>query len=308
MTGFGSSGRGNLRIEARSLNHRFLEINFRMPGFFYPSELRMRELVKTKFSRGKIDINISFSEPPLEIKLNKSLLSGILKDLREFLNNYLHQEVTEAADEEIRAHTGRGYQKVFPNLPIMINLRDLLIETPYIYDEAELMVCLEDALNSLKFMRRQEGEALKKEIHQRIEKVGYINDKIKTLYKEHSEEILRKWKERLVKILEELQPFLQEKDYSGGEVREFFLNAAGFMIEKSDILEEVVRIDSHIKQVMKSLDEEGPHGKRLDFLVQELFREFNTIGSKSADFEIRSLVVDAKVELERLKEQIQNVE
>ncbi len=281
MTGFGSSERGNFRVEARSLNHRFLEINFKMPYLLYPSEMKMRETVKSRFSRGRIDISISFIQQPDNLQLNKGLLFNILNELKLL--------VRETGSESISA------------LPLFFNLKDMMVEIPYNYDEKELLACLDEALQSLKFMRKQEGESLKTELQERIEKIGSINAKIKNYYPAQLQEAEARWKERIKKILDEL-------DAPGCNSKEGLISALALMLEKMDITEEVVRIDSHIEQFRRGLDSDTPQGKRLDFLIQEMLREFNTIGSKASSAEIKGLVVEAKTELEKLREQVQNIE
>jgi len=288
MTGFGASEKGNLRIEARSINHRFLEINFKMSHWFYPSELKMRDLVKTRFSRGKIDITISFIEPPQNLKLNRDLLKNLMEEFR------------------IVADSSDGIS----NLPVVINLRDLMIETPFTYDEELLLQCLDDALNSLKLMRQREGETLKVEMLRGIEKIGFINDKIKFIKPEVFEANLRRLREKVKSFLKEINlsavtsPYMED----GTADLEDISKAVVSYLERFDITEEIVRIESHIAQFKNALELNTPIGKRLDFLIQELLREFNTIGSKSIDLEVKNLVIEAKTELEKLREQVQNIE
>lgn len=135
MTGYGASEKGNLRIEARSLNHRYLEINFRMNSLFYPSEGKLRELVKSRFSRGKIDITINFIDPPSNLKLNRQLLLNVLDELKGVELNGV--------------------------ISLVLNVRELLAEVPSNYDEGELLSICDEALKALKSMRIEEGEALK---------------------------------------------------------------------------------------------------------------------------------------------------
>lgn len=286
MTGYGASEKGNLRIEARSLNHRFLEINFRMNPLFYPSELKLRELVKSRFSRGKIDITINFIDPPSNFKLNKQLLLNIVEELKDI---ELHGVIS-----------------------LVLNVREVLAEVPYSYDEGELLSLCDEALKALKFMRIEEGETLKREIYGRIEKIALINDKIKALHPIVLEEGRRKLSERLGEIFKELEitgSALVNED-KREEICQYLLSSPGIiaLTEKMDIMEELERIDSHLSQFKKTIELEEPVGKRLDFLIQELMREFNTIGAKSMNAELRSLVVEAKTELERLREQVQNIE
>ncbi len=288
MTGFGSSEKGNLRIEAKSINHRFLEINFKMSHWFYPSESRMRDLVKSRFSRGKIDITISFIEPPQNLKLNRELLKNLM--------------------EEFRAVA--GCSGGISNLPVVINLRDLMIETPFTYDEEILLQCLEDALNSLKLTRQREGETLKVEMLRGIEKIGFINDKIKIVEPKVFEDNLRRLREKVKSFLKDINlsavtsPSMEDVTADSEDI----LKAVVSYLERSDITEEIVRIESHIAQFKEAMDFDGPCGKRLDFIIQELLREFNTIGSKSINLEVTNLVVNAKTELEKLREQVQNIE
>ncbi|MCX7794695.1 MAG: YicC family protein [Thermodesulfovibrionales bacterium] len=283
MTGYGASERGNLRIEVRSLNHRFLEINFRMNPLFYPSEPRMRERVKSRFSRGKIDIIITVTEPPSNYKLNRQLLLNLI--------------------EELRGVEPQG-------LSLVLNLRDVLTEVPYNYDENELLELLDEAMSNLKSMRLEEGEILKREIQGRIEKIDRINDKIKSLQNQVFEEGRRKLKERLREVFKEfnIDSISEERKE---EILQFLLSSPGIVtsvLERMDIAEEIERIESHISQFKKAMEFKEAVGKRLDFIIQEILREFNTIGAKSTNSELRTLVIEAKTEIERLREQVQNIE
>jgi uncharacterized protein YicC (UPF0701 family) len=315
MTGFGSAQKGNLRIEAKSINHRFLEINFRMPYWFYPSEMKMRDLVRERFSRGKFDIIISFVDPPQNFKLNYELIKALKEELRILSEQISPQQLSSSP------------------ISIVINLRDLMTEIPLSYDEGLLLKCLSDALDSLKLMRQKEGEALKIDIMERIEKISSINDKIKTLSSKIYEQNLRKLRERILNCLkgcisgesnspgdtELFQSNMRTLNNGSSEVlslpsvadkitSEDIIKTLILYLERFDITEEIERIESHITQFKNTVALAVPKGKKLDFLLQELLREFNTISSKSNSAEVRNLVVEAKTELEKLREQIQNIE
>ncbi len=284
MTGFGYATTEDYRIEMRSLNHRFMEINLRMPAGLSQEEPVLKEIIKRNFRRGRFDININLIEPMKGFRINSSFLERLLKELSQI-----------------------GRQSVsYSNFPVLISLRDIILDE-ISYNREELYRCFNDALSSLKEMRLREGSVLLQVLMEGIDKIEEINDKIKTLYPEYLEEVKERFYSKVKGFLEETG-LRSRMDIEKGGTIEGIVKEVVNIFDRADIEEEIERIQSHIEQFRSLIESQEPQGKRLDFLTQELLRETNTILSKAVSSEIVRLAIDMKVEIERLKEQVQNIE
>jgi len=279
LTGYGTSEKGIFRVEARSLNHRFLEISVKLPTILSRFEFEIRSLVKEKIQRGKIDLTVSINqrEKAGKIYLNKNLavqLYSAFIDLKKELS------ILGSID-----------------ISMFSNFKELFIYEEEMPDLNTLLLAVSEALEDLKQMRIREGEILKqsiteilKELYQRVEAlermidIGY-NNYISSL-KRRVEELITE------KELDEKRIFEQIIIYA----------------QRVDIKEEVDRLKSHIWQFEENISNGGLIGKKLDFLLQEINREANTVLAKAEDFQIKSLAIDIKTQTERLKEQIQNIQ
>jgi uncharacterized protein (TIGR00255 family) len=288
MTGFGKSelmhdGR-KISVEVKSVNNRFLDINIRQPRFMLSYEEAVRKFIKQRLARGRVDVFINYSserEDSKEVNVDMALVSAYLK-----------------AGRKIAAATG-----IEDDLTVsqMVRLPDVIS-----YEEKEddsraieelLLDTIGKALDELKAARNREGELLKKDISKRLDMLFGFADQINAKEKVVVEEYRQKLRERLNELLQNVAPDDQR-----------IAQEVAIYADKANITEEVVRIKSHIKQFLRLADETTAQGRNMDFIVQELNREFNTIGSKSQDTGIINAVLAAKGEVEKIREQIQNIE
>ena len=286
MTGYGISefsiGGDKFSLEIKSVNHRFIEINTKSPDRFSLLENKVRDVVKQSCSRGCFNISItSAGEAIGTLKPNIPLARHYLDVLQELQHGLgLKQEI---------------------DISLLFKFKDIFssasIEQDLARDWNGLKSGLEIALNSLLRMREEEGYALAKDIASRLDYMESISSKMETRAPVVAETYKEKLKQRIANVLGTV---------SIDEAR--LLTEVAIFAEKSNITEELVRLKSHCTQFKDMLAADEPVGRKMDFLCQEILREINTIGSKSNDFELANLVVSAKAELEKIREQVQNVE
>lgn len=290
MTGFGRGQNSNdvfdVTVEIKTVNNRYCDVIVKMPKKLNVFEDRIKNKVKSKLSRGRVEIYINFEE--------KSY------DNYEVVPNYEILDKYVKAYEDIKAKYGIT-QNI--DLPMLIKVQDG-IDVSYLergeeeYWEA-LEPALEDAILKLESMRQLEGEKLKLDILSKVAKIRDVLVEIEKVGPTVLEGYKQKVKDRLSELLKE----------ANVEVDAYRLaNELAIYADKTNINEEVVRIRSHLEQIGQILDLNEPMGRKLDFLIQELNREVNTIGSKSPDYDISNYVIDLKSELEQIREQVQNVE
>lgn len=288
MTGFGrasgSQGGFEVTIELRSVNHRYFEFSSRMPRAFQFAEEKLKALCQQSISRGKVEASVFIedtNENATEIEINRQYADAYLKALKTLSKEY-------KLKNDVKASSFIGNSEMF-------KLRRKEIDDEQVL-EAVLPVA-EEAIKSFIAMRETEGERLKADISSRAEtilsKVGLIEAR--------SPETVKAYRERLEAKIKELL-----EDAKVDEQR--LITETAIFADKVAVDEETVRLRSHIKQLSSLLEENGPVGKKLDFIVQEMNRETNTIGSKCQDVEIAHIVVDIKSEIEKIREQVQNIE
>ena len=287
MTGFGrgsyeNEGREYL-IEVKSVNHKYCDINFRMPKSFSGIENKLRKLIEEYLSRGKIDIFIdfqNFSDAGNNIKFNKELAKAYIKNLKEL-------------GEETGINSEISVVDI-SKMPDIFKKEDNTDEE-LIFNE--LSIALNEALKNIVTMKEIEGEKLKIDLEARIEEIfGKINE-ISNFSSGLVEEYIVKLKSRVKELMD--TETLDENR---------LLQEIVIFSDKSSIEEELTRLKSHVEQFKKLIKESSPIGKKLDFLIQEMNREINTIGSKANSLQITNLVIEVKTELENIREQIQNIE
>ena len=287
MTGFGRSNlQENSReyqVEIKSVNHKYIDINIRMPRNISYLEDEIRKLISSKIKRGKIDLFISFanySDEGKSIKINKEIAKVYIQSLKEL------------AEEE---NIGNNIE-----VTDITKLPDVLIIKN---DENEEQIKLElskaviEATNKLIDMRQVEGEKIAQDIMKRIDR---INDKTQEIYKLSTGLI----DEYIVKLETRIKELLKTDEIDKTRLSQEVVIYA----DKCSVQEEITRLDSHIQQFKDLIDSEKAVGKKLDFIIQEMNRETNTIGSKANNLEITNRVIDIKTELEDIREQIQNIE
>lgn len=286
MTGFGR-GEGELEglrfsVEIRSVNHRYRDILSRMPREFNPLEEKMKQVISRQVSRGRLEVSVSVretSEREKKVEVNLPLARGYYRALNE-LKGKLQLE------EDITLQLITGFQDV-----LVVEKEDVLRYWPALGE------ALSTALQGLISMRRQEGENLTQDLLSRIDKIEVILEEIK----ERAPQVVEGYRIRLQERLKDLCPDLEIEESR-------FLMECTLFAERSDIHEEIVRMSSHLEAFRRTLNEGGAVGRKMDFLVQELNRETNTIGSKANDYQLSHRVVDIKSELEKIREQVQNIE
>lgn len=277
MTGFGSSEKGEFRVEVRSLNHRFLEINIRMPHSLMRHEIPLRNIIKGKFARGRFDVFVNLNAEKMIAGLNVAVAREVHARL-DFLRNEL--AIKEPLD-----------------MGELLQMKEFFTTEECAGDPAPLFQAFEEAVSQVMEMRLKEGQMLREDIllhRQNLEK----------LYKEAQAilpEALSGMRDRFV---ERLKNLLAETGFD--ETR--LVQEAAILTEKADISEEIARIGGHLEQIAKMMKNGDKIGRELDFVLQELHREANTIGSKIEDLAIINKAIEFKTEIERMRQQAQNLQ
>ncbi|SMB93332.1 TIGR00255 family protein [Desulfonispora thiosulfatigenes DSM 11270] len=287
MTGYGRGEEEGLGlefvVEVKSVNHRYSEIVIKQPRQYILLEDYLRKLVQKYISRGRVDLFIKVKEidqKKSQIKVDKDLAIDYYNSLNE-----LAKDLKISSDVSI-------YE--IASLPEVIKEEENETDLEQVKKVIEKATV--KALDGLLSMREAEGKTLFEDLISRISNLKDYQAKIIA----RSPIMLDEYRERLRKRIEELLIEQVDENRLNQEVI--------FMVEKSNVTEELIRLDSHFDQFINTLNYEGAVGRKLDFLVQEMNRETNTIGSKANDLEIAHLVVEMKTELEKIREQIQNIE
>ena len=287
MTGFGranleSNGK-NYIIDIKTVNNKYSDITVKCPKRISFMEDKIRKQIANKITRGKVEVSVSFfdfSNKSKNIVLNKEIAKEYIKQLREIADeNNLSENISVVE---------------IAKLPDILNSIDSDNDEEIIN---ETLQCLNMALDSLIDMRKAEGENIKQDLLARIERVKNLVDRITANSKGIVEEYVSKLEKRVKEIL---------KNDVVDENR--IAQEAVIYADKTSIEEELTRLNSHIVQFNELVNSDGPVGKKLDFMIQEMNRETNTIGSKAGSGEITKAVIDLKVELEDIREQVQNIE
>jgi uncharacterized protein (TIGR00255 family) len=291
MTGF---GRGEsiqearrIGVEIRTVNSRYSDLNFRLPRQLSELEPPLRELIKKSISRGKVDVRVEwedFGGSDVQVTLDRNLAHSYLQAyavLEEITDRPLPDAISQLAQ-----------------IPELFKVQRPDEDADAFWSQIE--EATDAALDQLISMRKREGDQLTTDIRYKIEQMTELI----AMVAKRAEVVPAEQKERLERRVEELLGHDVEEYYDGQRV------AAEIAIfaDRAAIDEELVRLDSHLRQLDLILDEESPIGKQLDFLCQEINREINTIGSKSSDLEITGQVVQMKTTLEKIREQVQNLE
>lgn len=287
MTGYGKANleknEKEYQVEIKSVNHRYLDISVKMPRILSYLEEAIKKEIATYVKRGKIDVFITFqnnSTEGKEIKINTEIAKIYINELKRL-----------AKQEEILANIEVTEISKFPDvLSIQNNQEDETIKD-------ELIETVRKATKNLVQMRQVEGQKIAEDLRERIQTIQEKVKEISSLSTGLIEEYVVKLEGRIKEILKN-----QEVD-PARLAQEVVIYA-----DKCSVEEEVTRLKSHISQFQKLLDSEEAIGKKLDFIIQEMNRETNTIGSKANNLEITNNVIDVKTELENVREQIQNIE
>ena len=289
MTGF---GKGDFRVdnkyfqvELKSVNHRYMDISIRLPKIFNYLEENIRNLIKSYLQRGRIEVYITYentgsSDVKMEIDMPLA---------REYLDSLLEMETNLSIRSDITTSLIVG----FPDVIKIEKKKE---------DEGEIWECLQgaldDALIKLVSMRKKEGNKLKEDMLKRLDRTDDFLMQIEN----RSPIIVQEYRQKLTDRIEEI--LSEQFDLDDTRIA----TEVALFADKSNITEEIVRLHSHIEQFTKILEEDDAIGRKLDFLLQEMNREINTIGSKANDLIIANLVINIKSELEKMREQVQNIE
>ena len=272
-----------MTIELKSVNHRFLDLNFRMPRSFAFLEDTARKTIANKLSRGHVDVFVTY----VNLREDSKVVTADMGLVKAYMT----------ALDEIEKETGLRDDR---SLSVISRLPDALRITENAEDEEalkELMVStMNDALDNLNAMRFKEGEAMKADMLLKISEIEKENEFIEKRYPETVSEYQEKLRARVEELL-------------NGQLDENRLaQEVAIMADRAAIAEETVRLKSHIRQAREKCALSEPVGRSLDFIVQEMNREVNTISSKSQDIPITQSVIACKSAIEKLREQLQNVE
>ncbi|MDO4778784.1 MAG: YicC/YloC family endoribonuclease [Tissierellia bacterium] len=289
MTGYGKyqymDEQLTLDLEIKSVNSRYLDINIKMPNQLNYLEDKIKKIIKSFIARGRVDVFIRTQRKNL-FKSNVTIDYEIAKDMKEKLSNICN----------------------YVGIEDDVKLRDILINDDIItfentgIDEDYMLNVIEtsifEVIKKLDLMRKNEGEALYQDLDSNIQKLSAVVSEIEIYSKTIVDEQKKRLLENISKIL--------DKNISVDEDR--LANEVAFLADKADINEEITRLKSHFVQFTKAMKSLNPVGKQLDFISQEMLRETNTIGSKSSKIEITQKVIEGKSIIEKIKEQVQNVE
>jgi len=288
MTGYsrveGEVGGTRMTIEVKSVNHKYLDYRLKLPRELNAFEAQLTELIRKECARGRVEAFVDYSsaDRPVTVRWNEPLARGVLAALH-------------AMRDELQL-PGE------PDLALLAAQKDVIVtdekSAPGENEGQQLAALFLKALTGLKSMRAKEGAALVEDLTARLAQV----EKWIGALEEKKAVVMAGIRERLNKRLKELlgPESRLEPDRLATEV--------AMIVDRADITEELVRFQSHLQQFRAVLTGEGPRGRKLDFLIQELFREINTTSNKSQDAGVSAIAVDIKTELEKIREQVQNLE
>ncbi len=288
MTGFGRAnglfGDLDITVEIKSVNHRYFEFGCRMPRAYQFIEEKLKSLCQQSISRGKVELSVFIddnSESAVEVEINRPYAKAYIDALKQLSKEF-------GIKNDVKLSTLANNSEIFK-----VSHRQQPDE-----DAAEAVAnVVGEAISSFIAMREVEGERLKTDVLSRaqniLEKVEFVESRSPETVKAYRERLEQKMKEVLENTNIDEQRLITE---------------TAIFADKVAVDEETVRLRSHIKQLQSLMESDGPVGKKLDFIVQEMNREANTIGSKCQDVEIAHTVVDIKAEIEKIREQIQNIE
>jgi uncharacterized protein (TIGR00255 family) len=279
-----ANGRLAFSLSLKAVNHRFLDLHFRLPSGSDAIEMQLRRLLKEKIARGHVEVTLSLERGSETLALNRPLVSAYITAFRAAANEF-----------SVPAE---------PDLNVILRIPGALDSTGNAVDgalESAVIAAVGEVLDRLNQMREQEGRGIEHELRERMK---HLREAVK-IVQEHRRSMLHSYLERLQSRLEELLGTSPD--------RERMLQEAALLVDRSDIQEEIVRLENHVQHFLGLLDEHGEVGKKLDFLLQEMNREANTLLSKTSGLAGEALKVteaglSMKAEIEKSREQVQNLE
>ena len=290
MTGFGrgeySDGKRTVTVEIKSVNHRYNDISVRMPRRYSFVEDKLKKTIKESVKRGKLDVSVmveNLTESDVTIKLNEPVAAQYIENLRRLKDEF-------AVKGKI-------------DLALLASMPEVLKQIPDVEDEEEMTRCIltpaAQAAEALDLMRRIEGEKLAEDLLMRADLIKDLVSQIEVKAEDVPKEYAAKLRDRIAELLEGSVEIPEDR----------IMVEAAIFADKCNITEELTRLRSHMDQMKQIITEStGADGKKLDFLVQEMNREANTIGSKANNLDVTSLMLQIKAEVEKIREQVQNIE
>jgi len=289
MTGYGkgmvNGDDFSVSVDLKTVNNRFLDIHLRVGGELSSLEPAIKRRISSRLSRGRVDVTISMERTAqMAYELNRPLIAGYITALKQMQQDF---EIGGELDINVLARVPGALQ------PARNGIDERMISA--------LEGAIDQALDELERMRQQEGEALKRELRDRVERIESLVPTIENAAAGLADAYRLRLQKRIGELLNR-----------GGQVVEIdparLAQEVAYLADRSDVSEEMVRLKSHLAQFQEALDSQGETGKMLDFLLQELNREANTTLSKSTDLQIKEAGLAIKAEVEKLREQVQNVE
>ncbi len=288
MTGYGRANRTiggrNISVEIKTVNHRYFEFSSRVSRGYSFLEEKLKAYLSERIARGKVDVYLTvvpIEDTDAEVIVNHSIAAGYINALKELAGTYMLGGSISAVD--------------------LARFSDIFTLHKEPEDEervwADVRLVLDEAVDNLLAMRVKEGAKLRADIEERAERILALVSKIEVRAPELEKEYFERLKARLTEFLEN----------SGVDEQRIIMEAAIYA-DRTATNEETVRLKSHIEQLLSMLADDGAVGRKIDFIIQEMNREANTIGSKIQDIEVTRYVVEIKSELEKIREQIQNIE
>ena len=289
MTGYGKGTVNgddfSVSVDLKTVNNRFLDIHLRVGSELSAIEPSIKRRISSRLSRGRVDVTVNLERTSqVGYELNRPLISGYVSALKQLQNDF---QIGGELDINVLARIPGALQ------PARDGIDERMI--------AALNQAIDQALDELERMRQQEGEVLKKELRDRVQKIEALVPTIENAAAGLADAYRQRLQKRIAELLNR-----------GGQVVEIdparLAQEVAYLADRSDVSEEMVRLRSHLTQFQEALDSQGETGKMLDFLLQELNREANTTLSKSTDLAIKEAGLAIKAEVEKLREQVQNVE
>lgn len=286
MTGYGMGEfrfkKRRILFEVKTVNHRFCEVNLRLPSRFYSLESDLTEFTKRNFSRGRVDIFIR------EIGGNGK---GRVKVAEDVLERYL---------QILKKLSRKAKQNQLPHLETLLNLPQVIVVEEEEEDLREALAhfkrCLNQVFSKVEKVREKEGKGLEKDFSDRLDLLEDFTRRIEEKIPEMIQEYQARLKDRIEKLISQIPD----------EWR--LAQEVAYFVDRTDVSEEIQRLKSHLDHFREVLKEKGPVGRKLDFILQEINREINTLGAKAQHSMVSKWVVTCKHELEKMREQVQNVE
>jgi uncharacterized protein (TIGR00255 family) len=287
MTGYGSGSAQkddvSISIEIKTVNHRFLDLHIRLSREFVFLEGEIQQMIRSALDRGRVDVNATIQNAGIsKFQVNYSLVRSYIETADKLRNELKIQDSLDL--------------KTLLGLPGVLQNEDSVQTDSGILTEL-IKQSVQEALEGVLRMRCQEGEALRADMLRNLSNIQASAGHIRNLNVNSSAEYLQKLRDRLSQLLSQ-----------GGIDPQRLAQEAALIADKCDISEEVARLESHIAQYRSLMDSKEKAGKKLDFLIQEMQREANTILSKSGNLEISGHAITVKTDIEKLREQVQNVE